>query len=217
MIPIKRVYFTDFDGTITKKDTTDALVTTFARDGWQDFLWQWENKQLTTEQCARLILPYLEVTPAAATRFLRAIPFDETFHDFLAYVASREEKIYILSDGFDFNIQTVLQKAGINHLPTYTNHLIIQENGDYDLSCPYASPCGKCGTCKKALVERLKKENEEAVYIGDGFSDFCGCQAADLIFAKDHLLRYCRNHQIPVQPFRTFADIQKYLERLPAH
>jgi len=212
---MKRIYFTDFDGTITKKDTTDALVKAFARNGWQEILQQWENGSLSTEQCARLIFARLKVSPDEAERFLRTIPFDETFRDFVAYVEARKEKIYILSDGFDFNIQTVMQKAGITHLPTYVNHLLIKDNHTYDLTCPYSSACGKCGTCKKTLVEKLKKEAApaQAVYIGDGISDRCGCQAADLIFAKGRLLQYCLEKQIPALPFRTFYDIKNHLEK----
>lgn len=214
---VKRIYFTDFDGTITKKDTTNALVKAFARDGWQRFLRQWEQGTLSTEECSRLIFAYLEVSTEEAERFLRTIPFDETFRDFVAYVEARKEKIYILSDGFDFNIETVMQKVGITQLPTYTNHLLIKDNHTYDLTCPYTSGCGKCGTCKKTLVEKLKKEAApvQAVYIGDGISDHCGCQAADLIFAKGRLWQYCREKQIPALPFRTFADIKKYLEKNP--
>ena len=210
---MKRVYFVDFDGTITKKDTTDAIVSSFARDGWQEIMRLWNEGKLSTEQSARLILPYLQVSSEEAARFLREIPIDDTFRDFLTYVKARDEQCYILSDGFDFNISTVLEKAGITLLPVYTNQLIIWENS-YDIACPHASPCGHCGTCKKTLVKKLSKEADQAVYIGDGYSDHCGCQAADLIFAKGFLLRYCRAQKIPARPFRTFADIVKYLENL---
>lgn len=209
---MKRVYFTDFDGTITKLDTTEAMVQAFAQEGWQESMRKWEQGELSTEESAREIFELFRVTREELAHFLENIPIDDTFKDFVTYIEKRQEKLYILSDGFDFNIALILQKAGLSRLQTYSNHIIINNN-KYDLESPFASPCGKCGTCKKTLVENLKESSEEVIYIGDGYSDICGIQAADLIFAKDHLLQHCRTQGIPTQPFTSFADITHWLEK----
>ena len=73
--------------------------------------------------------------------------------DFVNYVKSRQEKLYILSDGFDFNIKTILEKNGLNHLEFYTNHLLISKNEQFDIETPHASTCDRCGTCKKHLFK----------------------------------------------------------------
>jgi len=208
---MKCVYFTDFDGTITKIDTTDALIETFSADGWQEILQQWEQGELTTKKSARLFFKLLHVTPEEAKHFLRSIPIDETFRDFVNYVENRQEKLYILSDGFDFNIKTVLEKADLTHLTFYTNRFFFYEDR-YDLETPYASSCGKCGTCKKTLVKKLKADAEQIIYIGDGISDICACQSADIVFAKGHLLQYRKRHNLPSQPFTSFAEITKWLQ-----
>jgi 2-hydroxy-3-keto-5-methylthiopentenyl-1-phosphate phosphatase len=208
---MKRVYFTDFDGTITKIDTTDVMIETFAQDGWRKFMEQWDKGELNTRQSAQKILPLLQVSLEEAADFLRAIPLDETFPDFVQYVEKRQEMLYILSDGFDFNINTVLEKAKLTHLQFYVNHLLIKNNR-YDIETPYASPCDKCGTCKKTLVEKLKADAEEIVYIGDGRSDMCGCQEADLVFAKGHLLEHRQTQGLPVQPFSSFAEVTRWLQ-----
>ena len=51
---MKRVFFLDFDGTITKIDTCFLMVNTFAGDGWKEIDEQWERKEITTEECASL-------------------------------------------------------------------------------------------------------------------------------------------------------------------
>ena len=79
---MKRVFFTDFDGTITKIDTTDAMTETFAQNGWQEIIYQWEQGKLNTRQSAQLIFPLLKVNPDEAKRFLLTIPIDETFQRF---------------------------------------------------------------------------------------------------------------------------------------
>lgn len=209
---MKRVYFTDFDGTITKLDTTEAMVQTFAQEGWQENMRKWEQGELSTEESAREILRLFRVTRKKLAHFVENIPIDDTFRDFVTYIEKRQEKLYILSDGFDFNLDLILQKAGLSQLQTYSNCLIIKNN-KYDLASPFTSPwCGKCGTCKKTLVENLKGAAEEAIYIGDGYSDICGSQAADLIFAKGHLLQHCHTLGIPAQPFTTFGEIIHWLE-----
>jgi 2-hydroxy-3-keto-5-methylthiopentenyl-1-phosphate phosphatase len=209
---MKRIYFSDFDGTITKLDTTDAMVRAFAREGWQESMRKWEKGILSTEESAREVFRLFRVTKEELADFLENIPIDETFRDFVTYVETRQEKLYILSDGFDFNLNLILHKAELAHLPTYSNHLIINNN-KYDLQSPFSSQCGKCGTCKKTLVESLKEAVEEIIYIGDGYSDICGSQAADIIFAKGHLLQHCRAQGIPVQPFTSFADITHWLRK----
>lgn len=207
---MKRIYFTDFDGTITKLDTTDAMIETFAQNDWREIMRKWELGELTTKESARLFLRHLRVTPAEAKRFLESIPIDETFRDFVNYVESRKEKLYILSDGFDFNIKTILHKCQLNHLKFYTNRFLIYKD-HYDLATPYASSCNKCGTCKKTLVEKLKADAEQIIYIGDGISDICASQSADIIFAKGHLLQYYKTKVIPVIPFSSFNEVTKNL------
>ncbi|MGI6145527.1 MAG: MtnX-like HAD-IB family phosphatase [Clostridia bacterium] len=211
---MKRVFFTDFDGTITKIDTTDAMTETFAQNGWQEIIYQWEQGKLNTRQSAQLIFPLLKVNPDEAKRFLLTIPIDETFQDFVNYVKSRQEKLYILSDGFDFNIKTILEKNGLNHLEFYTNHLLISKNEQFDIETPHASTCDRCGTCKKTLVQKLKADAEEVIYIGDGISDVCGCQAADIVFAKNYLLQYRKKQGLPVQPYTSFADVLNKLQNM---
>lgn len=210
---MKRIYFTDFDGTITKFDTTDAMIETFAQDGWQEIMQKWEQGELNTKESARLFLRHLRVTPDEAKHFLESIPIDESFREFVNYVESRQEKLYILSDGFDFNINTVLEKAQLQHLTYYTNRFLIYKNY-YDIETPYASTCNKCGTCKKNLIEKLKADAEQIVYIGDGLSDICASQTADLVFAKRQLLQYRKKHNLQVHPFTTFSEIIRMLLKL---
>lgn len=215
---MKRLYFTDFDGTITKVDTTDAMTKAFAADGWQESLRRWARGQLSTTACAREIFRGFAVGPRELTEFLLAIPVDSTFIDFVHYVEKRREPLYILSDGYDLNISLILEKAGFGRLPYYSNRLVYGAAG-WDIESPYLSDCGKCGTCKKSIVRLLKKHfitpgsnDPEVIYIGDGLSDRCGCQEADLIFAKNQLLSYCQEQRIPCLPFNSFADVLTVLK-----
>ncbi len=209
---MKRVFFVDFDGTITLQDTCDAMTKAFAADGWQQTLHRWEKGELNTQDCAREIFRLFNVTREDLASFLASIPIDETFRDFVRYVESRGEKLFIVSDGYDFNISIILEKAGLGHLPRFSNRLIITNN-QYDIHSPFQlTKCDQCGTCKKELVSRLRGDAQQVAYIGDGYSDMCGCQAADLIFAKGSLLTFCQKEGLPVIPFSSFADILSWLK-----
>jgi 2-hydroxy-3-keto-5-methylthiopentenyl-1-phosphate phosphatase len=51
------------------------------------------------------------------------------------------------------------------------------------------------------------------VYIGEGYSDRCPAKYADVIFAKDELLKYCQQEHIPSYQYKTFHDIKKQMNK----
>jgi 2-hydroxy-3-keto-5-methylthiopentenyl-1-phosphate phosphatase len=51
-------------------------------------------------------------------------------------------------------------------------------------------------------------DDDLIVYIGEGYSDRCPARFADIIFAKDELLRFCQRENISYFAYATFADIQ---------
>jgi 2-hydroxy-3-keto-5-methylthiopentenyl-1-phosphate phosphatase len=70
-----------------------------------------------------------------------------------------------------------------------------------------------CASCKRNAL--LTKAAPEAliVYIGDGYSDFCAVEHADIVFAKKALAAYCNAERIPHYPFSTFDDVLMLLQQ----
>lgn len=211
---MKRIYFCDFDGTITKEDTCDAMVKTFAQGPWQESVSKWQRGEITTIECSREIFRQFPVLPHDLASYLETIPYDDTFPPFTKYVEDRGEKLYILSDGFQFNINIIMKRAGLSGVNFYSNQLIHHGEQGWNIVTPYHSEaCGKCGVCKKQLILSLKSPGYEIIYIGDGHSDLCACQEAHIVFAKGYLLEFCQEQQLTVHPFQTFADITSWLEK----
>jgi 2-hydroxy-3-keto-5-methylthiopentenyl-1-phosphate phosphatase len=52
------------------------------------------------------------------------------------------------------------------------------------------------------------------VYIGDGVSDFCPAEHADIIFAKKELAAYCNRQRLPHYPFTTLSDVARQIRLL---
>jgi 2-hydroxy-3-keto-5-methylthiopentenyl-1-phosphate phosphatase len=114
-------------------------------------------------------------------------------------------------------IHHVLKREGIHVDNVVANHLIEEEDGTLKLTFPYAPQkltCG-AGVCKCLVLERGPQRPFKAV-IGDGRSDFCWSQEADLLFAKNKLLKHCRESNLACVPYEDFVAIRKTLEHVLA-
>ncbi len=207
---IKKVFFIDFDGTITQRDTCVAMVEAFAGEGWQQINELWEKREMPTEECANRTFRLFHATLDDLRRLLDGIKIDENFGDFLNFCKKECYPVYILSDGYDFCIEYILNKHGFK-IPYYANHLLYEKG--FRISCTYYNQdCGLCGTCKRSLLERLTQPGSQVVYVGDGISDICPAGHSDLVFAKGRLLDYCRSEGIPAIPVAGFADVLEKLD-----
>jgi 2-hydroxy-3-keto-5-methylthiopentenyl-1-phosphate phosphatase len=60
---------------------------------------------------------------------------------------------------------------------------------------------------------RAQGTDERLVYLGDGISDRCAAQMADLVFARDGLAEYLLERRVPFVPFADFVGVRRELER----
>ncbi|MGF7430600.1 MtnX-like HAD-IB family phosphatase [Thermoanaerobacterium thermosaccharolyticum] len=199
----------DFDGTITKEDTCYAMVKAFARDGWQDIEKDWEEGKISTEECALETFKLMDMDEKKLRSLLDKIEIDNYFKDFIDFCNERGYKIMIVSDGYDFNIKTILKKYDID-IDYYSNKLDFRD-GEIIASFNTSADCDKCGSCKLEILKKYKGENSKVIFIGDGYSDICVSRYADKLFAKNVLKKYCEENNIPHIPFDNFKDIIDYL------
>ena len=54
-------------------------------------------------------------------------------------------------------------------------------------------------------------EHDLLVYVGDGRSDMCAAQHADVVFAKGYLAAWCTEQRIPHHPWTTLHDVRRIL------
>ena len=52
-------------------------------------------------------------------------------------------------------------------------------------------------------VDRVQK----IIFIGDGLSDVCALEVADIVFAKNRLAEHCEKNNINFIPYRTLNDV----------
>ena len=211
-MPRRLMFFIDFDGTISREDICSLMLDTFGGDNWREFNRQWEKGDLTTEECASLVLGKLQVNPVALENWFDQAQIDETFLEFVRWAIQQEYPLFILSDCYDNYISRVLGRYGLK-IPFYANHLTYRQG--WEITClSNDNECRRHGVCKTRLMESLLDPDYCSVYIGDGYSDICPAEKADLVFAKDDLARLCRERGIAYHPFGCFSDITAALTRI---
>ncbi len=211
MEELNSIFFVDFDGTIVTQDMCAVLVETLAGEGWREINELWERKELSTLECARRTFKLFNSNdPEVFRQLIGQAVFDPGFLDFAAFCEQRGFPLIILSDGYDFYIEYLLQREGLN-LPYYANKLLFAPQ--LDVETPYSSgECDLCGVCKLQLMEKLLKPGCRSVYIGDGTSDFCPAERADKVFARSRLYQHCQEVGKEAQLFQSFQDILQTVE-----
>jgi 2,3-diketo-5-methylthio-1-phosphopentane phosphatase len=200
-----------FFGTITIDDTLGRFLPAFCTPEWRDLNNRWiagefGSKVCFTEQFKLANIP----DEATLLEFLGTIKIQPDFAEFYDFTKIYGIDFYVVSDGMDFFIKTILKNHGIENIKFFSNIL----KPDFTLEFPnHNTNCKRqAATCKCSVIERLQDPDKTLIYIGDGISDFCGAQKADIVFAKGALLRHCRQNGFTnVVEFKSFSDISKQI------
>ncbi len=216
---IDRVFkiFVDFDGTITKEDTGDAVFSKFGHNETvQKVIDELLNDRISARDCwLRLCESVDYIDKNELDNFILKIEIDKTFHSFVDYCDKHKIKLLILSDGFDYYINLILKRENLNHLRVYSNKLMINEKNKLIPYFPfYDSGCTTSANCKRNHIINNSSDDEYTVFIGDGNSDKYTVHFCDFIFAKDDLLKYCERERISYFPFKNFNDVIERMDTL---
>ena len=154
----------------------------------------------------------IRITKRELDNYLAGVKIDPYFKVLLKYLRSRKIKMIILSDNFGYILGRILKNNHINNQVVYANSMRI-DNNRLRTAFPYTNKrCGDCGHCKQTTLLANADKDSLSIYIGDGQSDICASQQADMVFAKDSLKKYFRKERKPFVPFDSLKDVYKYLE-----
>lgn len=210
----ERILVSDFDGTITKKDTLSKFLEDYANPKWLDIENDWRDGIIGSQEClVKQFALVPDLCPQLIDEFLETIEIDENFILFSQKAQEMNMPVIILSDGLDYFINRILEKNKIDYINVITNHAYFNEYGKFIIEFPNNSH--KCtnnaGTCKCKVVRNLKKLYKKVYYAGDGASDFCVSKMPDVVFAKAGLLEYCKNNNINCIQYKNYADITEQM------
>ena len=210
-------FLCDFDGTVAPSDIGAAFVTTFAspdRSGHETLLERWRSGSLGHRELTEAECSWVRATPAEARRFAAGYELDPHFAPFVRAARAAGDTVMVVSEGFDFYIDALLDRAGLGDLPRASNRLRFEDGRVFPEFPDLPGACPGCGTCKAHHVARWRERGFETVMVGDGISDRCGARAADRVMARGDLLAWCRRESVPAATFESFADVAAAAGRL---
>jgi 2,3-diketo-5-methylthio-1-phosphopentane phosphatase len=213
--------FIDFDGTITKQDIGNAFFEEFGGEICTEYIAEYKAEKISAKELFRKEVAAIGVlNEEKAKAFLHQQQIDESFKAFIEFCRERNIEFHIVSDGLDYYIEEILSHNGISGVSFFANRLErVGENGfsKLEINFPHDdAECTRCACCKRNLILSNCDDDDVIVYIGEGYSDRCPAQYADIVFAKDELQKFCQEKNISYFLYSSFTDVVKRLEELLA-
>jgi 2-hydroxy-3-keto-5-methylthiopentenyl-1-phosphate phosphatase len=203
-MPSRVRVFVDFDGTISLEDTTDVVLERFADPSWQKVEQDWLAGRIGSRECLRKQVDLVRATPDELDSVCVDVPLDPHFPEFVALCRRAGIPLTVVSDGLDRLMQKMLTLAGVD-VPILANRLEYLGDRRWQLAFPYAGRncSAEAGHCK--CLALTKEPTSMRILIGDGRSDFCAAETADLVIAKGALVEHCQANGLPYIVFGNFA------------
>jgi 2-hydroxy-3-keto-5-methylthiopentenyl-1-phosphate phosphatase len=207
----------DFDGTVSRRDTTDFVLERLADPGWRTLEEDWVATRISAAECMRGQVALIGGGQDDLDALLDTVELDPGFAAFVDWCQAHGLPVSIASDGVDYFIGRILRRHGLEGLEVVANQLA-GEPGGWRLQQPWARPGCAAGSgvckCEVAGPPPGACAPQTLVYVGDGRSDFCVSARADILFAKGALADYAAARGQPFHPFDTFHDVTAALALL---
>ena len=213
--------FVDFDGTITEEDVGNRFFEHFGGPHARELVADYRAGRMSAQECFRRETEALgHFTGAQAATFLHERALRGGFAEFVSFCRDRQLDLTILSDGLDYYIDIILSHHGLEEIPRLANHFVLDDRDERQaarprIEFPYGdAECDRCACCKRNQMVTRAGDDEVIAFIGDGYSDRCVAQYADLVFARGELQAFCQEANVSYLPYQTFHDITASLRRM---
>lgn len=205
--------FCDFDGTITVGDTVDLLLEKLALPEWEALEELWQKGEISSGECMTKQIALIQGGWSAVEAVLDTVTVDKGLASFVVWCRQQQIAFNIVSDGLDRVIKKLLAREKVSVDGLWSNHLIEAKDGSLALEIPERDHRVVCetGRCKCQVLDMAGSDKLKVV-IGDGRSDYCWARNADILFAKDSLLKHCLNHGISCIPYENLLEVRVALQ-----
>jgi 2,3-diketo-5-methylthio-1-phosphopentane phosphatase len=208
------VAFFDFDNTITTYDILDDIIGRFSKDmRWMGLERKWLAGRIGSRECLDGQIRGVRISRKDLDRYLAKIRIDPSFKKILRLCDAKKIKYFILSDNFGYILKRILKANGVRGIRVYCNRLKFR-GGALVPEFPFLNTeCHKCAHCKKGNLISRAGRGAMTIYVGDGLSDICPAERADIVFAKGRLEKYFRKKRLEHVPFKRLGEVYDHLER----
>ncbi len=204
--------FSDFDGTISEKDTLIFLATNLGGGAQlvETIGRLIREDKLTLAEGIAAEMRSIRRPFAEAEKLLRQqVRIDPGFVPFARWCESKQIPLTILSAGFHQIIDLYVCREEFPHLDILANTLKPNEQNGWQCVFRDKTPDGHD---KSQALRAAHKRGEYTIFIGDGLSDRAAAEAADEVFAKHSLAEHCRQRGINCHEYQTFNEVLEQLQ-----
>jgi 2-hydroxy-3-keto-5-methylthiopentenyl-1-phosphate phosphatase len=207
-----RTLVVDFDGTITEQDLLDTIAQTFGdEDVYREVDEGLDDDSLTLNEVIRREFEPVRA-PLGEVRdwVLENVRVRPGFRELVELARERDWRIVVVSSGFRELIEPVLEREGLGDLELLSNTVDPDADG-WKVRFRVSEACEVCGQpCKRSTAAALA-DGTELVYVGDGYSDRCAAELADVVFARRGLASYLEDRGVPFERFEDFHSVARSL------
>lgn len=191
----------DWDGTVTERDTLEALVERFGDIETYRRTGRLMGRSLTHDEAlARSVATVRAPLDEVVGWLLDTVRLRPGFRELVA-----RHRPLVVSSGFHELIEPVLARERVA-VELLANRVEARPEG-WRIRFRDQICCSDCREpCKRASLPP-----GEVVYVGDGYSDRCAALAATRVFATDRLAHYLDERAIPYTPFSDLHDVLRAL------
>lgn len=210
--------FSDFDGTLTHRDTLEFLLSRFAPPSWREIDRRMITGEITERQGLKDELALIDAPDAELLRALEeGIRPAEGLDEFIGCIRQKGWRMTVLSGGLIHFAGTLWEKWGYGDIPLFANDHHRDGRGRIEVIEAKTPRLREyCNHCKRWHVEEALKQGSCVVYIGDGLTDRCPTEIAHRRYARGHLLDYLRGKGLTVVPFGNLRQVaEDLMEKMP--
>jgi 2-hydroxy-3-keto-5-methylthiopentenyl-1-phosphate phosphatase len=205
----KFIIYSDFDGTITKSDILDGIITdVFSYEKYKQVETLLLSGNLKYEQYLLDMFDGIKYDLSNISNNL----VDENFYDFYDWILKNNVEFYIISSGFKKIIEFLVPNVKSNTI--FANDIDIDEFGTWKVK--FFDQDNNCSINKNKVIELNNNSSCKTIFIGDGLSDFKVMGNVDYLFCKkDSLLHTkCINEMCEHIVYTDFSEVLKFIKNL---
>lgn len=199
----------DFDGTITEHDIGQELLKKYSTVDWEELEKPFARGEIGVLENMQSQFEHVPQKASELVAYARSVGgVRPGWTELVDWCRSRSIQLAVLSGGLDFYVKALLPRKDevVVHClaATHTGH-----------GWQVAVPDGLDAAVefKEAVIQRYRAEGFTVWLVGNGSSDRAAARTADRVWALEPLLSWCREHGIEAEPFESFHDLRKQLER----
>ena len=206
--------FFDYDGTITTHEVNEIILQRFVGDAWRPLEAEaLADRMSHAEVFDRQIALIQAPRPELIRRLLEVAEPVPGLHDFFVGLQARGGEAAIVSAGIREAIEAFWQRLGLPPVELFASELVgAGADGGPPYHLEFSDALGDCprcgpGSCKAAILHRLRRPGDVVLVFGDGPSDLCPAREADLVFARGHLAERCEQEGLEWRPLTDFGAV----------